>query len=405
MKRVAFIAAGAAVAALAFAAPASAEVSWLCRPGVADNPCDLPLTTTVFNEDGSSRVENPAIPLHPAIDCFYVYPTVSGQPTTNADKRKDPELYAIARYQAARYRRHCRVFAPVYRQLTLASIAVGDVQARAEGAKMAFADVREAWREYLANDNRGRPFVLIGHSQGTRMLRQLIREEIDQNAAVRGRLLSAILLGGNVLVRKGQRSGGDFQHVPACDGPRQTGCAIAFSTFNVAPPEDSRFGRPPESDTSGAGFPAGPDYEVLCTNPGSLGANARVPFTSISRTEFFPGLLGALIAVMYEGAPPYAPTPWVIPDERYTGRCERVAEANVLMLEPIGDARTLRPSPDDTWGLHLVDANIALGELVGVVGTQAQAFAARQKARAKRLRMRKLRAARRVRAAAPRPRS
>ncbi len=402
--RVAFIAAGATMAALSVAAPASADVSWLCRPGVADNPCDVSQTTTVFNEDGSSRVDNPAVALRPEIDCFYVYPTVSGQAGTNADKRKDPELYAIARYQAARYRQHCRVFAPVYRQLTLASIAVGDVEARAEGARIAYADVREAWLEYLARDNGGRPFVLIGHSQGTRMLRRLIREEVDPQAHVRSRLLSAILLGGNVLVRRGQKAGGDFQDIPACEVPRQLGCVIAFSTFNQEPPADSRYGRPPQSDTGGDGFPVGPEYEVLCTNPGSLGINARVPLTSISRTEFFPGLLGLLITFMYEGAPPYAPTPWVVPDERYTGRCERVADANLFMIEPIGDARTLRPSPDDTWGLHLVDANIALGELVGVVGSQAQAFAARR-ARAKRARAHRLRAARRVGAGAPRPRS
>ena len=38
-----------------------------------------------------------------------------------------------------------------------------------------YADVLDAWREYLARDNRGRGVVLLGHSQGTRMLRQLLR--------------------------------------------------------------------------------------------------------------------------------------------------------------------------------------------------------------------------------------
>ena len=40
-------------------------------------------------------------------------------------------------------------------------------------------DVRAAWREYLANHNKGRPFVLIGHSQGSLMLQQLIAHEIE----------------------------------------------------------------------------------------------------------------------------------------------------------------------------------------------------------------------------------
>ena len=357
----------------AAAATARADVVWLCKPGQQDNPCHESLETTIYNDDGSSRVETPARDEDPPIDCFYVYPTVSGQATINANKNKDDELYAIARYQAARFSTQCKVYAPVYRQTTLLSINAATQEQKEQGGKIAYGDVREAWRDYLAHDNHGRPFVLIGHSQGTRHLRQLIREEIDPKPEVRSRLVSALLLGGNVLVRKGQNVGGDFAHIPACERADQLGCVIAYSTFNEAPPSNSRFGRSPASDTTGAGFPAGPDYEVLCTNPASLGANARTPLTSILRSEPFPGLIGALLVEMYGGPPPSAPTPYLIPNERYSARCEHVADANVLMIESIGNARKLNPAPDPTWGLHLADVNIALGELVGVVAKEAQA--------------------------------
>jgi hypothetical protein len=364
------------LAGLALAAPARADVVWLCKPGQQDNPCHESLETTVYNDDGSSRVETPARNEDPPIDCFYVYPTVSGQPTINANKNKDDELYAIARYQAARFSTQCKVYAPVYRQTTLLSINAATQEQKEEGGKIAYGDVKEAWLDYLQHENHGRPFVLIGHSQGTRHLRQLIREQIDPKPEVRSRLVSAILLGGNVLVRKGQRVGGDFAHIPACESAAQLGCVIAYSTFNEPPPSNSRFGRSPASDTTGAGFPAGPDYEVLCTNPASLDANARTPLTSILRSEPFPGLIGALLVEMYGGPPPSAPTPYLIPNERYSARCEHVADANVLMLESIGSARKLNPSPDPSWGLHLADVNIALGELVGVVGKEAQAVVA-----------------------------
>jgi len=36
-----------------------------------------------------------------------------------------------------------------------------------------------------------------------------------------------------------------------------------------------------------------------------------------------------------------------------------------------------RPSPTPEWGLHLVDANIAQGDLVSVVRRQIRAYAAR----------------------------
>jgi hypothetical protein len=362
--------------ALLAAAPAasSADVVWLCKPGVAPDPCRESNQTTVYAQDGSSRVEDPGFPQNPPVDCFYVYPTVSGQPGTNADKSKDDEQIAIARYQAARYSQTCRVYAPMYRQLTLGSIFTGTPEQRAAGRKIAYGDVREAWLEYLAKENRGRGVVLIGHSQGAGMLRQLMRQEIDPKPEVRRRLVSALLLGGNVLVRKGQKAGGDFQNVPACTSPDQLGCAIAFSTFGDPPPDNTRFGKSPATDITGAGLPSGPDYEVLCTNPASLGANARVPTTSLLRSEPFPGSIGAALVIMYGGPPPSAPTPWLQPAERYSIRCEQSNGANVLMAQPIGSARHLNPSPTPDWGLHLADANLPLGDLVSLVTRQAAAY-------------------------------
>jgi hypothetical protein len=353
------------------AAPASADVVWLCQPGMQDNPCRDSLETTVYGQDGSGTVDNPPLPANPPVDCFYVYPTVSEQQGPNSDKEVEPQQRAIAQYQASRFSQACRVWAPMYRQQTLLALAQGG---SAEALQLAYSDVEEAWREYLARHNDGRGFVLVGHSQGTRMLRQLLRREIDPQASVRRRLVSAILLGGNVTVRKGQTAGGDFQNVPACTSEAQVGCVFAWSTFNETPPSNSRYGRPPAEDTSGFGLPVGPDYEILCTNPASLAANERAPLTTYLRSERFPGVLGVLLVQMYGGPQPTAPTPWLQPADRYTGRCEQRDGANVLMIEPIAGARKLNPAPDPSWGLHLADGNIALGELVGEVRKQAAAY-------------------------------
>jgi hypothetical protein len=356
----------------AAAAPASADVVWLCQPGMQDNPCRDSLETTVYGPDGSSFVQNPALPADPPVDCFYVYPTVSEQEGPNSNKEVEPQQRAIAQYQASRFSQTCKVWAPMYRQQTLLALARGGSN---EALQLAYSDVAEAWREYLARHNAGRGFVLVGHSQGTRMLRQLLRKEIDPRADVRRRLVSAVLLGGNVTVRKGQTAGGDFENVPACTRDGQVGCVFAFSTFNETPPSNSRYGRVPAEDTSGFGFPAGPDYEVLCTNPASIARNERVPLTTYLRSEPYPGVLGALLVQMYGGPQPSAPTPWLEPADRYTGRCEQREGANVLMIEPIGNARKLNPAPDPSWGLHLADGNIALGDLVvGQVEKQARAY-------------------------------
>ena len=123
---------------------ASADVVWLCRPGIPDNPCRDSLETTVHEQDGSSRVVNPPLPADPPIDCFYVYPTVSEQRSRNADKNKDPEIIAVAQHQASRYSQTCRVYAPVYRQQTLGGLALGG---SAEALALAYSDVVEAWNE------------------------------------------------------------------------------------------------------------------------------------------------------------------------------------------------------------------------------------------------------------------
>jgi hypothetical protein len=99
-----------AASLLALAPPgAAAKTKWLCRPGLKNNPCVSDLTATVLRTDGSSTIERRKNAKRAPIDCFYVYPTVSDQQTTNANLRIDPEIRATALYQAARFSQVCRV--------------------------------------------------------------------------------------------------------------------------------------------------------------------------------------------------------------------------------------------------------------------------------------------------------
>src|SRR5262249_34119394 len=155
----------------------------------------------------------------------------------------------------ARYSQSCRVFAPMYRQVTLQALLSG-TGISGDAADIAYSDVLAAWKYYLQKYNRGRRVVLIRHSQGPFVVRRLLTEESDGKAKQRKRLISAILLGGNVLVRASSDVGGDFQHIKACTSDQQTGCVIAWSTFNATPPANAIFGRTTQADD-----------EVLCTNP------------------------------------------------------------------------------------------------------------------------------------------
>lgn len=365
--------AAAASIAVAVAAPtgAAARTKWLCKPGERPNPCMGSLKTTVFAGDGSSTVEEPRNARRPKLDCFYVYPTVSEQPTENANRRIDPQQTAIAEYQAARFSETCRVYAPIYRQLTLAAIFGGELGP--EAVEIAYGDVLAAWRTYLRRYNDGRGVVLIGHSQGTGMLSRLLRSVIERKRAQRRRLVSALLLGGNVVVPRGERVGGSFRRTPLCGSAGQIRCVVAFSTFGQTPPGDAAFGR---TDGALVTLPRGADpsdYRVACTNPAGLAGGGR-RLRTIARSEPFPGTLGAGISIIYGGPAPTADTPWLVPADRYRGACVRTNGADVLMISPVAGAPVLNPSPTPAWGLHLLDVNVALGDLIALVRKQGRRY-------------------------------
>jgi hypothetical protein len=349
------------VAALFVLLPATAlakqKTVWLCKPGLAHNPCTPSLKTTKVANDGSSQgVFTPKTQKHPKIDCFYIYPTVSDDKSDNSDLSIDPEEKSIALYQAARYSQECRVFAPMYKQVTIPTLFSGTTTQ--EMRDVAYKSALSGWKDYLKNYNDGRPFVLIGHSQGSFVLRQLITEEIDKNRALRKQMVSAILLGGNVLVKTGQDSGGDFKNVPACGSEAQLHCVIAWSTFNEPVPSNSLFGRTTV-----------PGDSVLCSYPGSSALESIQPTKPFAPRS----TLGAVVPLV-GFPPPTQNTPWVEYDHAYKGKCSSADGANVLQLTDQPGAPHLNPEPDATWGLHLVDANIALGNLTDIVAKETKAY-------------------------------
>src|SRR5262249_45338134 len=237
--------------------------SWLCRPGRHD-ACDVDLTTTIVAADGKLGRETWKADTNASIDCFYVYPTVSTDPTPNSDMTADAAELNVVRQQFARFGSKCRPYAPLYRQVTLAGLRTrlatgGGGSALARGVQ--YDDVKDAWNYYLDHDNNGRGVVLVAHSQGSFILDELIRNEID-GKQVQARMVSAILLGVTLSVPRGKDVGGSFQHIPLCHSATQTGCVITYASFRstVLPPANTRFGKITD-----------PTMIAGCTNPAALG--------------------------------------------------------------------------------------------------------------------------------------
>jgi hypothetical protein len=345
--------------------------SWLCRPGLtaAQDACAIDLTTTVVTEDGRYAREPFSANSNPPIDCFYVYPTVSLDPTANSDMSIGPEERNVIRAQFARFAAACRLYAPMYRQVTLTALRAGMAgKPMAVDRTLAYTDVVTAWNHYLKNDNQGRGVVLIGHSQGSGVLSELIRREID-GKPIQSQIVSAILAGTNVAVPNGKDVGGAFKALPICRAANQTGCAIAYVSFrsNVPPPADSRFGK-----VQAEGM------EAACANPAALGGGKgqlKAHLTATGREWVTP--------------PEAVNTPFVSVPRLLTSQCVSNDSGSYLEVTVNGDPHD--PRTDDiggdvvtngkvvpSWGLHLIDVQVAIGNLVEIVGQQAKAYGAKK---------------------------
>jgi len=349
-------------ALLAVPTAGAKETLWLCKPGLPEDPCRSSLDATVETGTGAKSVERARLPKAPKVDCFYVYPTVVGGSRMNAPVAVQPILRGVAALQASRFSQVCRVFAPVYPQLTTTGITrFGDAQRRA--VDKAYRGVRDAWKAYLRSDNDGRGVILIGHSQGSGILERLVREEIEGDARVRARLVSALLLGGDVTVRKGRDVGGDFKRVLTCRTATETGCVVAYSSFTQTPPSNSLFGKIPSVFRTVFGGPNGAGLEVACVNPSQLvGAKGAV-------TPYFRDPTAA------DG------TPWITYPGLYRSSCRSAGGLNRLQIDVVGGPGDPRPVISPTsgrfWGTHNQDVNIELGDLVTLAGRQAAAYSRR----------------------------
>jgi len=338
---------------------------------LAENPCAGDLSSTAIDANGQETPVPAAPATAPPIDCFYVYPTVSRQATTNANLEIDPEERAVATAQAAQFSQDCQVYAPMYPQLTLAAVA-DPSRINLPAALVAYNGVEVAFADYLAHDNHGRGIVFIGHSQGAMLLIELLKTQIDPNPALRRLLVSAILPGGNVTVPVGSSVGGDFANIPACVATDQIGCVVAYSSFEATPPPDALFGR--TGGALGQLIPGGSGpLEILCTNPAALGGGAGV-LIPVFPTGNVASTLGIALSM------PAASTPFVSYSGRFTAQCRESGGADWLGIDPVGasasaDGRLLAAlSYNPAWGLHTIDVNIALGNLVNLVRSEELAY-------------------------------
>ena len=345
---------------------------WVCGAGATPDCCLAPQTATAILPDltQTTSIVGPATTT-PPIDCFYVYPSVDiTDPAGNIpDFSNLPDILDPVHEQAAPFSQLCKVYAPLYHQATYESYFAANADQYLE---IAYADVAAAFQQYLATWNAGRDFVLLGHSQGTHMLRRLIQRVIETNPSLQKQLVVAILNGslGDITVPKGQLVGGSFQSTPLCTSDTERGCLISVNTFAK--------GYEPTS-TYGTGFGVGPTMDIACTNPASLaGGQARLT-SSMFFTQFQnPDL-----------APPQSSgvsTAFAVYASFFTGEClPSLNGLSFFEIDPEPEAGDMRTNPipftsvdydPSLIGLHLLDFGFPMQDLLDAVAKRTGASVA-----------------------------
>ena len=112
---------------------------------------------TKCGQDSSLSQETWSADPNAPIDCFYVYPTVSTDGTTNSDMTPDEAEFRVVEQQFARFASVCRSYAPSYRQVTVAGLMarLGSGEDRGLDRGLAYDDVRDAFRYYMGEDAHG----------------------------------------------------------------------------------------------------------------------------------------------------------------------------------------------------------------------------------------------------------
>lgn len=322
---------------------------WVCRGDEPTDVCRQNMDATELRPDGS-RVRVPFVAAqNPDIDCFYVYPTVDlsmtlGQHTDFSDTTN---MRVITRAQAARLGQVCRVFAPLYRQVTFGTFFSKDLTQRNAALQNAYADVRAAFDTYMQRFNGGRRVVLVGHSQGGGMIVRLLRERFDPDPAMRARLVVALPIGADFTV-------GLFPNVPVCTGDDQQGCVVTFKSFPAG-----------YEASSWSPIPAG--HVTACVNPGDVAGNSH----HVLSQAMFP------TRDKYGGAnpgPAFTDEPYLLVDDAYSAQCVQGVDGfRYLQVQATG--ATPLPLTNAVWrgklGLHGMDMQLSQGDLIEIVRRRA----------------------------------
>ncbi len=170
-----------------------------------------------------------AVAAHPDVDAFFIHPTTyitdaeMNQDVSDAKVNAWTDASSIAR-QASAFSGCCRIFAPRYRQASVKALR-GTPEEREAAYALAYTDIERAFDWYLKHANKGRPFILAGHSQGGLHVATLLEKRID-GKPLQKKLVAAYTLGMNI---PEGAFGTVYKTVKPCQFRQDIGCVLQWN--------------------------------------------------------------------------------------------------------------------------------------------------------------------------------
>lgn len=164
-----------------------------------------------------------------AVDVFFVHPTtyITGkgwnQDLDNEKVNWRTEVLPI-HYQASAFFEQARMFIPKYRQAIFYSF-IDEQENGKQALELAYQDVKAAFYYYWNTHNKGRPFILASHSQGSFHSKRLLAE-ILQDSSIQAAFVAGYLVGWPI---KEQFVAAQAD-LEVCSTATQTGCIVSWNT-------------------------------------------------------------------------------------------------------------------------------------------------------------------------------
>jgi len=160
------------------------------------------------------------------VDVFFLCPSVyvgkkgSYNLSLEDEKLKKRFIGAINKEKGI-YEKMGDIYAPYYQQMSLAAYQLPE-ERRQKYGKKAYKDVRDAFKQYLATENKDRPIILAGFSQGSEMAIKLLG---DMDPKVAKRVIATYAIGWR-LTKDDVKN----PNIKAAKGEKDINVVVSFNT-------------------------------------------------------------------------------------------------------------------------------------------------------------------------------